>query len=283
MTLTVRRLSGYIGAEISDVDLNTLSADTLAEIRATFLEHLVLFFPRQHLSADALVGFASSFGEVEPLRPDMIPNPDNPKVMRLVSKDGGGSGKFNDTWHADVTFFRRPPAATVIQADTIPERGGDTVYASLYAAYESLSEPLRFMIQDMEVLHDGIPSFSTYLLDPSVTNGRERLEHLKSTAEVAAHPLVTRHPETGRKLLYLNRTFAVRILGLSDIESRNLLALLFEHVEQASFQMRWRWSEGDVGIWDNRCALHYASKDYTPALRIMDRITIKGDQPIPAH
>lgn len=275
----VRPITGCIGAEITGIDLNTLAESQVAAIRAAFVQHQVLFFPGQDLSPDALFGFAGLFGEVEPLRFGMKHHAKHPKVLLLESRDGGGPGKYNDTWHSDRSCLQCPPAATVIQARTIPERGGDTLFASMYAAYESLSEPIRAMLDGMEALHDAIPVLTPYLLDDSMPNGRLRLEHLRNTSEVSTHPLVKYHPDTGRKLLFLNRTYTIRILGLSDIESRHLLALLFAHIEQPSFQMRWQWNEGDVCIWDNRCTLHYAAKDYGRALRVMERVTVKSEGP----
>ena len=275
----VRPLSGYIGAEVTGLDLNRLDDDTTMAIHSAFLEHQVLLFPRQHLSGDALCRFASRFGEVELPHSGLKVTPDNPRVFRLKTEGGEGDGKFNDIWHSDVSFQHAPPAASVIQAIRVPDIGGDTLFASMYAAYETLSDPIRSMIEDLEALHDGVPNFTTYLLDLGTPDAKQRLERMKATAEVSVHPLVRCHPETGRKSIYINRAFTTRIMGLSDIESRNLMNLLFEHIEQASFQMRWHWSEGDVGIWDNRCALHYAAKDYGAGLREMDRVTIKGDEP----
>ena len=275
----VRPLSGYIGAEITGLDLSTLDDGATAAVRAAFLEHQVLFFPRQHLSPDALCEFASCFGEVESPHSGLKVSPENPKVFRSKTKDGEGDGKYNDIWHSDVSFQHAPPAASVIQAKKVPVVGGDTLFASMYAAYETLSAPIRVMIEPLEAVHDGVPNFTKYLLGLGTPDARERLEEMKANAEVSTHPLVRCHPETGRKAIYINRSFTTRILGLSDIENRNLMSLLLEHIEQASFQMRWRWSEGDVGIWDNRCALHYAARDYGDAHREMERVTVKGDQP----
>jgi len=277
-TIKIRPISGFVGAEIHGVDLNVLEPRELVKLRAAFIEHQVLFFPDQRLTADAFYRFATHWGEVEPLKPGM-PTAQHPNVLLVESKDGGGPGKFNDIWHSDLSFHRFPPSVTALQAVTVPPQGGDTVFAGMYAAYDSLSAPLRALVDDLETVHDGLPSFTTYLMDPSVHDGKGRLNRLRSTNTVSTHPMVRRHPESGRKSLYINRTFTTRVLGLSEIESRNLLNLLLEHAEQPSFQMRWRWREGDVGLWDNRCVLHYAAKDYGRAHRVMRRITLKGDKP----
>ena len=272
----VQPIAGYIGAEITGVDLNLVDESVMASIRVAFYDHQALFFPGQHLSVDALCRFAGYFGEVESLRPGLPHHPNHSKVGLLESKEGGGPGKFNNIWHSDRSFQPCPPAATVVQAVTIPNRGGDTLFASMYAAYECLSTPIRSMLEGMRAVHDRSPALTPYLQDPSMPNGKQRLAHLRAGCEITVQPLVTLHPDSGRKSLFLNRTYTTRILDLSDIESRHLLNLLIEHTEQPCFQMRWRWSAGDVAIWDNRCTTHYAAKDYGKALRVMQRVTVSG-------
>jgi taurine dioxygenase len=151
----------------------------------------------------------------------------------------------------------------------------------MYAAYDALSTRMRHVIEGLEALHDGIPNFRSYLLDPGTPDGPERLRKFTEEHPGCVHPVVRRHPETGRKALFVNRAYTVDIMGVTSIESRNILNFLFEHIEQPSFQVRWRWSEGDVAMWDNRCTLHYASMDYGDAHRLLHRVTLKGDRPVP--
>ena len=277
-TLTPQALTGYIGASIPEVDLNTLTDEDVHAIRQALNEHLVLFFSGEHLSANNLAGFAERLGEIDLPHTGLRKHPDNPKVMVTETTRGKGGG--NNTWHTDVSFDEHPPAVSILQAIELPEVGGDTLFASMYAAFESLSQPLRNMVEGMEALHDGLPYFTQYLISSGTPNGEARLSQMRKENTTAIHPVVRRHPETGRKALYVNRLFTHRIMGLSDIESRNLLNLLYDHVEQASFQVRWCWSPGDVAIWDNRCAMHYASEDFSLGHRLMHRVTLKGERPL---
>ena len=275
----VRPLAGHIGAEIAGVDLRRIDGDDVRLIREAWLAHQVLFFPRQGLSADELGRAASRFGEIEPPHSGLVRHPDNPGVMLARTTKGAGSGRYNAIWHSDVSFEAAPPMASMLQAESVPAVGGDTLFASMYAAWEALSDRLKTAVEGLEALHDGVPNFTAYLLDPETPDGPERLRRLKAEQPGAAHPLVVRHPETGRRALFVNRAFTQRILGLPEIESRGLLDLLFDHSEQASFQCRWRWAEGDIAFWDNRCAMHYAAMDYGMADRLMTRVTLKGAPP----
>ena len=274
-SIRIQRLSGYIGAEIRGVDLNAAASADMAIIRAALLDHLVLFFPCQSLSTDGLVAFAESLGEIEPPHGGLQAKGNNPKVM--VTERKAGEGVRNDAWHSDVSFDETPPSISILQAREVPALGGDTLFASMYAAYDTLSAPFRELVDDLAALHDGLPGF-TYQLS-GTPNGPERLRRLREEDKSAIHPVVRRHPETGKRALYVNRLFTQRIMGLSDIESRNLLNLLCEHCEQSSFQVRWRWSPGDVVMWDNRCAIHYAANDIGDADRVLCRVTLKGDRP----
>ena len=153
--------------------------------------------------------------------------------------------------------------------------GAETAGIDLRAVDDSEAQA----IEGMDALHDGVPNFTPYPLDPGTPDGQQRLAKMKIEKPGAVHPLVRRHPETGRKALFVNRAYTVRILGVSEIESRHLLNLLCEHVEQSSFQVRWRWDEGDVVMWDNCCILHYAAKDFGREQRVLHRVTLKGDRP----
>ena len=275
----VRPLTGYIGAEVTGLDLGNLDAAAAKAVWDTFLEYQVVFFRHQTLSADALLALGQRFGDIVRPHAGLSKLPDNPDVMLVETEGGMGSGKYNTIWHSDVSFNESPPAGSIIHAVKLPDVGGDTLFASMYAAYDNLSEPLKNMVEGLEAFHDGMPIFSLYLLDSANPKGRDMLEAMKREEPGAVHPVVRTHPETGRKALYVNRSFTSRILGLSEIESRNLLDLLCEHCEQSSFQVRWRWSQGDVGMWDNRCAMHVAAMDYGAQHRVMHRVTLKGDKP----
>ena len=268
-------LSGYVGASVHGLDLKDLGAGDIEAIQSALARHLVLFFPAQSLRPDDLVAFAEHFGEIERPHGGLNALTDKPKVMVTARKAGGGAR--NDIWHSDVSFDETPPSISILQAIEVPERGGDTLFSSMYAAYETLSPPLRELVEDLEAFHDGVPGFIHQI--SGTPAGDERIRRLKEEGRTAIHPVVRRHPDTGRKALYINRLFTQRIMGLSEIESRNLLDLLCEHIEQASFQVRWRWGPGDVAMWDNRCVMHYAANDVGQESRLMHRVTLKGERP----
>lgn len=275
----IRPLTGYIGAEVTGVNLAQLDDAGAKAVWDTFLTHQVVFYRHQTLTPDELLDLGKRFGEIVTPHAGLTKLSEQPDVMLVETKDGEGVGKYNTNWHSDVSFDEMPPAGSIIRAVKLPDVGGDTLFSSMYAAYDNLSTPLREMVEGLQAFHEGVPRFSWSLLDPSHPSGREMLEKMKLENPGAVHPVVRTHPETGRKALYINRSFTTRILGLSEIESRNLLDLLCEHCEQSSFQVRWRWSEGDVGIWDNRCAIHAAAFDYGSGHRVMHRVTLKGDKP----
>ena len=272
-------LTNYVGAEVSGIDLKGLDEVTFQAIRSMFLKHQVLFFRNQTLSPEDLVALGKSFGEVLPPHAGLNAVPSHPDVMLAETLNGEGFGKYNTRWHSDVSFEESPPAGSVIQAVKVPNVGGDTLFSSMYAAYDNLAPPIKEMLGNLKAFHEGVPAFSWALLDPAAHDGRERLERMKRECPGAVHPVVRHHPETGRKALFINRAFTTRILGLSEIESRNLIDLLCEHCEQPGFQVRWRWRQGDVGIWDNRCLMHCAVMDYGKRHRVMHRVTWEGDRP----
>ena len=280
--MTVRPLTGYLGAAISGVDLAHLSEFETAAIRKAFLEHQVLFFTGQKLDAHGIAAAAEKFGEIDPPHSGLECHPDNAKVMITSSRKGKGGGQYDDVWHSDVSFDETPPLGSMLHPMELPPVGGDTLWVSMYAAYECLSDRIKTMIEGLQVMHDGVPLFTPFLLDPAIKNGPERLRKMKVEKPGCVHPLVIRHPESGRRALFVSRAYATRIMGLPEIESRHLINMLCEHCEQANFQVRWRWSEGDVAFWDNRCTLHYAAKDYGLSDRAMMRVTLKGARPLAA-
>ncbi len=275
----VQQLTGAIGAEVTGVNLRELDNEKISDLWDIFLRFQAIFFRDQYLSPKELLHLANSFGTVLQPHAGLTNLTTTPEIMLAETRDGEGFGKYNTRWHSDVSFDQKPPSASIIQAVKVPPQGGDTLFASMYAAYDSLSEPLKEMIDKLQALHEGAPAFSWALLDPANIDGAERLEKMNQESPGAVHPVVRIHPETNRKAIYINRSFTTRILGLSEVESRNLIDLLCEHCEQVAFQMRWKWAEGDIGIWDNRCAMHCAVMDYGKAHRVMHRITLQGDRP----
>jgi taurine dioxygenase len=256
VTITITPLTGAIGAEVRGVDLRSMTDDEWAEVHAAWLEHLVAFFPDQHLSPDEHIAFARRFGEIEihPFLPKQAE--ERPEIAVLDAADGGGAA---DTWHTDVTFSPTPPKASILSMQVLPRRGGDTLWLSQHAAYESLSAPLREFLGTLTAVHTG-----TRFGHPEV---------------VARHPIVTIHPETGRPGLFVNRTFTSHIPELRRAESDALLAHLYSWAERPDHQCRYRWAEGTVGVWDNRATQHYAVGDYADR-RLIHRVTVLGTAPV---
>ena len=258
VALEVRPLGGVIGAEVFGVDLASLSDAHWQAVLDLWHEHLVLFFPNQRLSPDDHVAVGRRLGEPE-IHP-FIPKLDDahPEIVVI-----GGKRGVADVWHSDVTFSPTPPMASVLRMATCPRRGGDTMWSNQYAAYESLSAPLQAMLDGLTAVHTATP-FGR----PDTT---------------ARHPAVRVHPVTGRKALYVNRSFTSHVPELRRGESAALLAQLLAWCEQPNFQCRYRWTEGSVAIWDNRCTQHFALGDYDE-MRVIERVTVLGAAPVgPPH
>jgi taurine dioxygenase len=280
----IRTLTPAIGAEISGLDLARLDDDGFAVLHRTLLDRLVIVLRDQALSPEDHLAFARHFGELEPPHPVFAHLPAHPQVSVLENKDG--QGIYNDEWHTDVTFRALPALGSILYAKVIPESGGDTLWASLHAAYDALAAPVQRMIEGLRAQHD-IFGGGPYQRTPNYRDivmarpdGAERLSRIQAEFPPVSHPVVRTHPETGRRALFVNRSFTTRIEGLSRLESDWLLGMLLEHAEQPAFQMRHSWREGDLVMWDNRCTLHLAVMDYAPARRVMHRVTVLGDRPV---
>ena len=278
MTVAIRPLTSVIGAEVSGVDLRQpLSGADVDAIQQALLDHLVVFFRDQELDDKQHRDFAAQFGELEPFVLAPPANPDVPEMHTLAFDDGAVAlGSRVDSWHTDGTFMDAPPLGTILRAVELPEYGGDTCWANMYAAYEALSPALRDMVDDLDAEHDFMKiSYTTFdeYDDPAA-----ELRKLRDRYPVMRHPIVRTHPVTKRKLLYINRNYATRIVGLSERENEMLLPFLFDHVRDPLFQCRFRWAPGSIAFWDNRATQHYGVPDY-PGRRVMNRVVIAGDKP----
>jgi taurine dioxygenase len=254
MSMQITRLSAALGAEVSGVDLNTVTVDVVAEIRAHLLDHLVLFFPCQQLTLDGHVALGRRFGELE-IHPNLPhADADHPEVLQLMATKGGVA----DEWHTDVTFLPSPSVMSIMHMVTCPDIGGDTMWANQYQAYEWLSAPLRELVVGLHAIHNASPHRK-----PEMT---------------ALHPVVRVHPETGRRSLMVNEHFTKRIIELSHPESRMLLDYLVRWSTSEEFVVRYRWAPGTVAIWDNRCTQHRVIHDFEGE-RVIQRVTVLGDRP----
>jgi len=271
--IEVRPVTAAIGAEVSGVDLREpLDADTIAALRQGLLDHLVLFFRDQHITDRQHIEFALQFGPVS-LAPVVTRYQDCPEVMVLDQVNPKGEGA--DVWHSDNTFMAEPPLGSVLRAVQLPATGGDTCFASMYAAYDALSPAMQRLVDGLTAVHD-----ITKPLKKGIEAGHSTLDlaEMQRKWPPVEHPVVRTHSETGRKALFVNRNSTAYIVGLSERENEMLLPFLFDHVRSPAFQCRFHWEPSSVAFWDNRSVQHYAVADYTER-RVMRRVTIDGERP----
>jgi taurine dioxygenase len=274
-TLGVERLGPAFGAVV-ELDLAAADDEQIAAVRAALTEHKVLFFRRQHLDPDSQIAFGSRLGELTASHPVVAGlDEEHTEIYALDSADDG----FSDIWHTDVTFVKRPPLGSILRAVTLPPHGGDTSWIDLELAFSSLSPPVQRLAEELTALHDGSQEFGYHLAQRRGGRGSEWDGETFTALETVAHPVVRVHPETGRRSLFVNPGFTVRIAGVSDAESRYLLDLFFAHLTKPEHIVRHRWAPGDVAMWDNRATAHYANADYGDARRVMHRVTLRGDAP----
>ncbi|MFE0358215.1 TauD/TfdA dioxygenase family protein [Streptomyces nigra] len=263
--------SRLIGAEVRGVDLaQELTPDVLAELKRALLEWKVLFFRDQRLTARRHADLARNWGELE--EHPFLPKAGIPEVVRL-EHDASRPGTEN-IWHSDVSFSPTPPMGSMLRAVTVPELGGDTLWADMAAAYEGLSADIRHLIDGLTAIHE-IPAVP----DDAQGEVARNIRAARARHQPVEHPVVRTHPETGHKLLYVNAVFTTGIVGFTQEESQDLLDLLFRQAAHPEYQVRFRWEPGSIAFWDNRATQHYAVADYHPDFRLMERVTIIGDRP----
>jgi len=275
-SMTVKPLTRALGAEISGIDLTeTPDQATLDAIYDALIEHLVIFFRDQPMEPEAHLTFARSFGEPEPPHPVYPHAPGFENVM-VLANDADNPPDTND-WHTDVTFRQNPPFASILCAKEVPETGGDTLWASMYAAYDALPDEMKTYLEDKTAIHD----FGDFRNDfIKQEGGIQALNTALARVGSALHPVVQRHPVTGRPFLFVNRPFTVQVVDLNSRESDRLLEYLFDHIDRPEFQVRFRWEPDSVAMWDNRVTQHYAVADYMPDRRRMHRVTVVDDRRI---
>jgi taurine dioxygenase len=256
--MKVRRINPNIGASVSGVDITQFTLADREELLALLDEHLALIFSGQSLTQQQLLDFGSIVGTVQSPDEALLPQLKVNERIQYVDVSGTTRGTYADVWHTDVSCLERPTYAAILQPQVLPSMGGDTLWASMYAAYEALDEPVRSMIEDMRAVHE-------------IVFDGNCLTH--------SHPLVRVNPRTGRRALYVNQLFTKRIEGLAPIENAKLLHMLLMHCALPEFQVRYRWTPDSVVLWDNRFVLHYAVRDYTEP-RQMIRTSTWGERPI---
>jgi taurine dioxygenase len=279
--IQVHPIAGSLGAEITGVNLaEPLSEECFAEVRQAFLAHAVVFFRGQSLTEGAQIAFARRFGEPE-VHPIVLGSDEHPELVRVL-KPAGESASFGTGWHTDNSFFAKPSLGSVLYGVVIPPFGGDTIFASTERAYDALSEDLRRMLGGLRAVHSASRAYDPASVGEHKYRGEAPISYRWSDSirDEVVHPVVRTHPETGRKSLYVNPMFTLRIEGMSRAESDALLRLLFDHCGKPDWTCRFRWTPGAVAMWDNRCTWHYALDDYREFERLMHRVTIAGDTPV---
>jgi taurine dioxygenase len=271
----VRRLGASLGAEILGVDLKApMDDDAFTAFEAALVEHKVLAVRDQFLTTEQHVAFSRRFGELE-VHP-MRPQGQFPEILVLDNhKDNPVLS--TDVWHSDTTFRRNPTKYTILRCEIMPEFGGDTLWANMEAAYDGLSDTFRTMISGLRAVHD----FQNFrVLFKNTEEDRVKLHRMEDMFPNPSHPVLRTHPVTGRKSIYVNPQFTLRIEGLEPAESRAILDVLFAQARVPEYQFRIRWTPGTVVFWDNRSTQHYAANDYYPQRRRMERTAVVGDVPV---
>ena len=278
MTITssgikIQKYSPNLGAVITGVDLSKeINEDQFKDIHKAFLDNQVLFFQNQNeILPEIHLKLGKLFGElhVHPAAPSM---PGYPEIFEIHAHKNSkvANGEF---WHSDVSCDIEPPLGTMLQLHILPETGGDTMFSDMYSAYNELSDKYKSLLNGLVAIHESEHLYCGRYEDRGVNK-----DNIKTP--VANHPLIRTHPITGKKAIYVNRTFTTGIEGMNKNESSSILEFLFEHCEHVNFQIRYRWNKNDMAFWDNRCTMHRAIWDYWPNERKGRRVTIKGDKPV---
>lgn len=264
--IDVRPMAKRIGAEIFGVDLTMpLSDQAVAEIHDALMQHQVVFFRDQPMDHEAHKALGRAFGKLA-IHTGVAGLPDHPEIVAIHADE---NSKFvaGENWHSDLSADAEPPMGSILALHTVPEDGGDTLFASMYAAYDALSPAMKAFLAPLTAVHDANHVYQALFPDPT------------KTYSCSSHPVIRTHPVTGRKLLFVNSSYTIRINELSTPESKAILDFLFEHVKDANFQVRFRWQKHSVAFWDNRCTQHFAVWDYFPEVRSGYRVTMAGDKP----
>lgn len=279
--MRVERITGVLGAEVFVDDLRSIDDTQLAELRALVCEHECVIVPGQSLTPLEQVAFSHRLGPAA-ASPFIEPSPDHPEVIKVLKeREDGKAFNFGGSWHSDFSFQAAPPSFTVLHAIDIPPYGGDTLWSSMTAAWNALDDDRRRQLEAVHAVHTARDAYSPKM--QSLHSGLSSMNIVcdESANDANVHPLVTTHPETGKRVLFYNRAYVRDLVGFDDLDEKaELLSWLHSHTTDARFTMRHRWREGDVAIWDNRSTQHYALNDYTGFRREMHRTTVAGTAPV---
>jgi taurine dioxygenase len=270
--MEIRKLAGALGAEILGVDLASLSDAQVRQIRAAFLDNLVVFFRDQALAPAQFMAFARRMGK--PVEYPFVKGIDGfPEVIE-VKKLEHEKHNFGGIWHTDTAYLQEPPMGSMLLAREVPPQGGDTEFANQYLAYESLSDAMKQLLSGLVAVNESAKADVTRTREDRIKESGAAAKHY-----VAEHPVVRTHPETKRRALYVNVGHTTRFKGMTIEESAPLLEFLYRHQVRPEFTCRFRWAPGSLAFWDNRCTQHNPINDYHGYRRVMHRITLAGDKP----
>lgn len=266
----VRQLSSTVGAELIGLDLTQeLAQSVFDEIQQALWDYKVIFFRNQLLTPEQHVTFARRFGELE-IHPFLPPNTATPELVRFEKNDTAAG--YENQWHHDVTWRKEPSRGAILRAVEVPPVGGDTLFADAYAAYGGLTEETKELIAGLEATHDFLRAFARQV-------PKEKRDEIRERYPIVHHPVVINHYQTGKPLLYVNRIFVTGIKGWEQEQSYELLDLLCREFEVLEYSCRFQWEPNSIAFWDNQAVQHYATSDYSPHRRVMERASIKGTQP----
>ena len=276
--MDVKLLSGALGAEINGIDLKDTSIENFKKINKLLLEHKVIFFRNQNITAEDQLALAKHFGPLEK-HVYVKGRGDYPEIVRIIKKPNE-KNQWGENWHSDVSYNVKPTKAVIIKSIKIPPVGGDTCFANMELAWETLDEKIKEKIKDKKAIHSSLGA--EFFIDnykKMKGNGKKNYDEYSNE-----HPIVRTHPETGKKILFVNWTYTKRIIGLEKEESDDILNKIFEHQARLEFTCRFSWTENAVAIWDNRSVIHFAIADFYHGRglgheRVMDRIAVEGDRP----
>jgi len=277
----IERLAGACGAIIHGVDMSDdLGDNVIGELRQALLKHQVIFFRNQDMTPDQHKAFGRRFGTLN-VHPQYVNLEGHPEILPVL-KDPDAEKNIGGVWHSDLTNLETPPLGSILYALDVPSRGGDTMFSNQYSAYEALSDGMKELLCGLNALHSSRTlTDTTSRFDRNDSRSTKLRDDIDPEADAIdnIHPVVRTHPETGRKSIFVNRPFTIALEGMTEEESKPLLEFLFEHCARPEFTCRFRWEEGSVAFWDNRCLMHYALNDYPGKRRFMHRVTVNGDKP----
>ena len=274
--MDVKLLSRALGAEISGIDLKDASLENFKKINKLLLEHKVIFFRNQNINTEEQIALAKCFGPLE--KHIYVKGREKyPEIVRII-KGPNEKHQWGETWHTDVSYNVKPTKVIILRSIKIPPVGGDTMFSNMEIAWDTLDEEIKNKVKNKKALHSSLGAAAFV----------EKYEKMKGNGNIEEytniHPILRTHPETGKKILYVNSMYTKKILDMNEKESNEILKKIFAHQERLDFTCRFKWSENTVAIWDNRSVLHQGLTDFFPGRglgheRVMDRIAIEGDRP----